>query len=165
MKTAFGLVDGYLKKLYGDVTPKLRWAYVDFLLDHRLNPDDNFRTTLPDLDDLVFAKTQGLTVFDIPNAVPEPKDKFPCTYSAPVEAYTPEFKKHLLERLDAVVPELEKLGLIDKAYVYGFDECGPEYGPVIKDLFGEVKRRYPKIHTCSTFRLPAGTDPVSLNID
>jgi hypothetical protein len=60
---------------------------------------------------------------------------------------------------------LEKRGLLDKAYIYGFDERGPEYIPIIKDLFGEIKKRYPRVHTLSTCWPPAGTDPMSLNVD
>ncbi len=49
MKTAFALMDYHLKKLYGKITPELRRKYTDFVLEHRLNPDDISRTTLPDL--------------------------------------------------------------------------------------------------------------------
>ena len=165
MKTAFALMDGHLEKLYGKITPKLRRAYTDFLLAHRLNPDDISRTTLPDLDELQYANSRGLNAFNILNVVPERKAGELWVCFAPVDAYTPEFKKRFLERLDAYIPELEKRGLIDKAYIYGFDERGPDYIPIIRDLFAEIKRRYPRLHTCSTCWPPAGTDPSSLSID
>ena len=41
-------------------------------------------------------------------------------------------------------------GLIERAYFYGFDERGPEYLPVIKELFGFVKQRYPGVRTLTT---------------
>lgn len=165
MKTAFALMDWHLKKVYGKITPELRRAYTDFLLDHRLNPDDISRTTLPDLGELEHANKRGLNAFNILNVVPEPGDKPGWVCWAKVEEYTPEFRKRFFERLDAFVPELEKRGLLDKAYIYGFDERGPEYIPIIKDLFGEIKRRYPQVHTLSTCWPPAGADPLSLNID
>jgi hypothetical protein len=165
MKTAFALMDWHLCKVYGKVTPKLRRAYTDFLLAHRLNPDDISRTSPPDLRELVYANSRGLNAFNILNVVPEPGDSSGWVCWSPIEAYTPEFRKRFFERLDAIVPGLEKRGLIDKAYIYGFDERGPEYIPIIRDLFSEIKRRYPRVHTLSTCWPPAGTDPMSLGID
>lgn len=165
MKTAFALMDWHLKKVYGEITPRLRRSYTDFLLQHRLNPDDISRTTLPDLGELEYANTRGLNAFSILNVVPEPGEKQGWVCYAEVNDYTPDFRTRFFERLDGFVPELEKRGLLDKAYVYGFDERGPEYIPIIKDLFGEIKRRYPRIHTLSTCWPPEGTDPISLNID
>ncbi len=165
LKTAFALMDWHLNKVYGSVSPRLRRRYTDFLLQHRLNPDDISRTTLPDLAELEYANGRGLNAFNILNVVPEPANKQGWVCFAEVEDYTPEFRKRFFERLDAFVPELEKRGLLDKAYVYGFDERGPEYIPIIKDFFGEIKKRYPRVHTLSTCWPPKGTDPLSLNID
>jgi len=165
MKTAFALMDGHLEKVYGRITPKLRRAYTDFLLTHRLNPDDISRTTLPDLGELTYANTRGLNAFNILNVVPERKPGELWVCFSPVEAYTAEFKKRFFQRLDAFVPELDKCWLVDTAYIYGFVDPGPEYIPIIKNLFGEIKRRYPRVHMLSTCWPPAGTDPSSLNID
>ncbi|MCX8052857.1 MAG: DUF4091 domain-containing protein [Armatimonadetes bacterium] len=165
MKTTFALMDGHLEKVYGVITPEIRRAYTDFLLEHRLNPDDISRTTLPNIEELVYANTRGLNAFNILNIVPERKPGELWVCFAPVDAYTPEFKKRFFEKLDAFVPLLEQRGLIDKAYVYGFDERGAEYVPVMKEFFGEIKRRYPKIRTLSTCWLPPDVDPASLSID
>lgn len=165
IKTAFALMDGHLRKVYGKITPELRRAYTDFLLAHRLNPDDISRTSPPDPDELEYANTRGLNAFNILNVVPEPPPNTLWVCYAPVDAYTPQFRERFFERLDSVVPELERRGLLDKAYVYGFDERGEEYFPVIRDIFGEIKHRYPQVHALSTCRLPPGTDPLSLNID
>lgn len=165
MKTAFALMDGHMENLYGKITPELRRAYTDFLLQHRLNPDDISRITYPDLDELSYANTRGLNAFNILNIVPVPDKRVTWVCYGELKDYTPEFKQQFLERLDKIAPELDKRGLLDKAYIYGFDERGPEYIPVIRDLFGEIKKRYPRIHTLSTCWPPAGTDPLSMNID
>ncbi len=165
MKTAFALMDGYMRKLYGTVTPTVRRAYTDYLLEHRINPDDISRTSFPDLDELSYARDRGLNAFNILNAVPEPDRPVIWTCFADLKAYTPEFRESFLKRLDAVVPELERRGLLDLAYVYGFDERPPEFIPVITDLFGAIKRRFPRIKTVSTCWPPAGTDPLAMNID
>lgn len=165
IKTAFALMDGFLEKIYGTITPQLRRACTAYLLDCRLNPDDISRTTLPDLDELSWAKDRGLNAFNVLNAVPEPQTPATWVCFAPVEAYTEEFKARFLRRLDEVVPELRRRGLLEYAYVYGFDERGEEYLPVIRDLFGAVRARHPGLRTLSTCWPPAGTDPLSLNID
>lgn len=165
MKTAFALMDWHLKKVYGEITPELRRKYTDFLLEHRLNPDDISRTTLPDLAELEYANTRGLNAFNILNVVPELEGRQGWVCYAEIDDYTPEFRKLFFDKLDGFVPELEKRGLLDKAYIYGFDERGPEYIPIIKDWFGEIKKRYPRIRTLSTCWPPPGTDPLSLNID
>lgn len=165
IKTAFALMDGHLEKVYGRITPELRRAYTDLLLEHHLNPDNISRTRLPDLRELDYANPRGLNAFNILNVVPEPDQPVLWVPFAPAEAYTPEFKRRFFERLDAFVPELQKRGLLDKAYIYGFDERGPEYNSIIKDLFGAIKERYPRIHTLSTAWPEPGTDPLSLNID
>ncbi len=165
IKTAFALMDGFLEKIHGTITPELRRAYTAFVLDHRLNPDDISRTRLPDLDELVWAKDRGLNTFNVLNLVPEPTRKVTWVCFAKLEDYTPEFKQRLIERLDAFVPELEKRGLLDMAYVYGFDERGSEYIPVIREYFGLIKQRYPRLRTLSTCWPPPGTDPESLAID
>ncbi|MHB1457357.1 MAG: glycoside hydrolase domain-containing protein, partial [Armatimonadota bacterium] len=173
MKTAFACMDAYLIKLYGGISPKLRRAYTDFLLQNKLNPDDISRTTPPDINELRYANTRGLNAFNILNVVPEreksevPLPDFPSLWVcyAPLGSYTPRFKQEFMARLDKIVPQLEKYGLLDKAYIYGFDERGPEYIPVIRDLFSEIKQKYPRIHTMSTCWPPPGTDPLSLNID
>lgn len=164
MKTAFALMDHFLGNLYGKITPELRRKYTDCLLAHHLNPDDISRTQPPDLDDLAYAGKHGLNALNILNVVPEPKTPG-IVILADLKEYTPEFKQRFFERLDRIVPEIEKLGLIDRAYIYGFDERGPEFIPVIRDIFAEIKKRYPKVHTCSTCWPPSGTDPLSLNVD
>jgi len=165
MKTAFALMDAHLRKLYGEITPRLRRAYTDLLLDHRLNPDDISRTEPPDLDELAYAASRGLNAFNVLNVVPEAKPGQLWVCWAPLEEYTPSFRERFLARLAAIVPELRRRGLLRYAYVYGFDERGPEYIPVIRDLFGEIRRRWPGLRTLSTCWPPPGTDPLSLNID
>jgi len=165
MKTAFALMDCYMRKIYGTITPELRRSYTDFLLAHHLNPDDISRSDTPNVDEIEYANKHGLNTFNVLNAVEECKDPLGwCCYS-PVEAYTPEFTQQFLKRIEPAMTELEKRGLADKAYVYGFDERGPEYLPIIRDLFKAIKQKYPMIHTLSTAWLPEKANPMDYNID
>lgn len=165
MKTAFALMDCYMRKIYGTFTPKLRRSYTDYLLAHHLNPDDISRSDTPDIDELEYANKRGLNAFNVLNAVEEHKDPLSWSCFSPLEAYTPEFTRRFLERMEPAMTELEKRGLTDKAYVYGFDERGPEFLPIIKDVFKAIKARYPKAHTLSTAWLPENANPMDYNID
>ncbi|NPV47952.1 MAG: DUF4091 domain-containing protein [Armatimonadetes bacterium] len=165
MKTAFALMDGYLEKLYGKpLTTKLRRAYGDYVLQHRLNPDDISRTEPPDLDDLQYYDSRGLNAFNVLNMV-EPRGEAIWVCWSPLEVYTPTFKQQLMARLDPYVAELKRRGLFGKAYIYTFDERGQEFWPVIREYFGMVRERY-GIPTLTTAYI--AQDPVlmkDLNVD
>ena len=165
LKTAFALMDGFLEKLYGKpLSPELRQAYGDFVLKHRLNPDDISRTDPPALEDLEHYYDRGLNAFNVLNMVEHRGDNAWTGYSE-LEVYTPEFRQSMVDRLDPYVAELEERGLKDKAYVYTFDERGRGFWPTITDYFGMVKERY-GIPTFTTAYIPQ--DPKlmkSLNLD
>lgn len=166
MKTAFALMDGYLEKLYRrPLNPALRVRYGDFVLKHRINPDDISRTAPPAIEDLLHYRDRGLNAFNVLNMVKERGDATWVCWS-PLEVYTPAFKQHLLDRLDPYVKRLRETGLISKAYIYTFDERGEEFYPVMREFFGMVKERYPQIHTLTTAQVPL--DPAkmrSINVD
>ena len=165
LKTAFALMDGYLEQLYGKpLSAQLRRAYGDYLLQHRLNPDDISRTSPPDLEDLEYYSLRGLNAFNVLNMV-EPRGQRTWVCWSPPEVYTPAFKQHLIEQLDPYVEELKRRGLLGKAYLYTFDERGEEFWPILREYFGLVKQRY-GIPTLTTAYVPQ--DPAvmkDLNLD
>jgi hypothetical protein len=150
IKTAFCIMDGFLRRTYKVVTPQLRRAAWDLMLEHRLNPDDISRTDPPAIDDLDYARSRGLNAFNVVNLVPRPTRPVDWVCYAGLKDYPPDFKTKLAERLDPYMADLKRRGLLDLAYFYGFDERGPEYLPLIKDLFGFVKQRWPGVHTLTT---------------
>ena len=142
LKTAFALMDGYLERLYGKpLTPELRRKYGDFVLQHRLNPDDISRTDPPDVEDIAYYNDRGLNAFNVINMV-QPRGNRVWVCWSPLEVYTPTFKQQLIARLDPYVAELKRRGLDKKAYVYTFDERGEDFYPVMKEYFGLIKERY-----------------------
>jgi hypothetical protein len=165
LKTAFALMDGFLEKLYGQpLTPELRRKYGDFVLQHRLNPDDISRTDPPDLDDLAYYDDRGLNAFNVINMV-KPRSRAIWVCWSPLEVYTPTFKQELIARLDPVVAELKRRGLDKKAYVYTFDERGEDFYPVMKEYFGLIKERY-GIPTLTTAQVPQDPQVMQdLNVD
>jgi len=89
-----------IRKVYGTVTPELKRRYVDFLLDHRFNPTEQYVDRIsPDLEDIPYSiERGGNTIYLSGN------------FRGDADA--------LRKRYDAV----QKLGLIDMALVYIGDE-------------------------------------------
>ena len=55
-----------------------------------------------------------------------------------------------MDMLEEAVPRLKEAGLLEGAYVYGFDECEENEYAAIADIFGEIKRRWPEVKTMTT---------------
>jgi hypothetical protein len=165
LKTAFALMDGYLEKLYGKpLTPELRRKYGDYVLRHRLNPDDISRTDPPDIEDIAYYDRRGLNAFNVINMV-EPRGDRTWVCWSPLEVYTATFKEDLIRRLDPYMAELKKRGLADKAYVYTFDKRGEDFYPTIREYFGLIKERYgiPTLTTAKVAQTPQAMR--DLNVD
>ena len=157
-RTAFAVMDGYLDMQYPDQPLKMiRRKAWDIMLDHRLNPDDITRTSLPEIDDLLYARKRGMNYFTICNLVPEPKRKVLWSLVAPVSAYNDELFTEFKRRFDPYVAELKKHGLEKDGAFYGFDERGEEYFPVMSKLRDMLSKRYgiPMFTTSAMFRLLA----------
>jgi hypothetical protein len=151
-RTAFSLMDGFLEKIYGSSRTGLRRSYGDFMLAHRLNPDDISRVDLPVMEDLVHYNARGMNSFNIMQLA-EPRGNRNWIGQSALWVYRPEFKADLIRRLDPFVEELKRLGLFEKAYIYGFDEVGDKYRDVMTEYFGMVKQRY-GIPTLTTALVP-----------
>ncbi|WP_176012557.1 DUF4091 domain-containing protein [Victivallis sp. Marseille-Q1083] len=149
-KTAFALMDGFTRLAYGEITPELRKQGLDIMLEHRLNPDDISRTTPPAIEDLLYAKEHGMNAFNIINLVPLPPEGTVWVHAADRSVYNDAFYAELAERLDPYIAELRANGLIDLAYLYGFDERPPEFDEAIKATCKFLKERYPDVKTFST---------------
>ncbi len=106
----------YIRRCHKKLTGELKRRYVDFLLDHRFNPTEQYIEKLsPDLEDIPYCfQRGGNTIYLSGN----------FTSKSPLD--------RLKERYDAV----KKLGLIDHALVYIGDET--------KD-WAEMRRRSDRI--------------------
>jgi hypothetical protein len=89
-----------IRNYYGKLTPELKRKYVDFLLDHRFTPTEQYIDTLsPSLEDLAYCMQRGARTIYLSGNYTGKADK-------------------LKERYD----KIKELGLIDKAQVYIGDE-------------------------------------------
>lgn len=89
-----------VRAVYGEITPELKRRYIDFLLDHRFAPTEQYVDKLsPDLEDIPYCVERGMATIYLSG-----------NFRGDTEA--------LRERYDAV----KRLGLIDRALVYIGDE-------------------------------------------
>jgi len=149
---SLSVMDGFTRLKYpNDFKAKKRESW-DIMLDHRLSPDDISRFTLPDLDDLEYAKGRGMNRFNILNIVPEPKDpNTPIVYTTTKEIlFSDWFYPQFRDRLVPYVAELRKRGLADMAYIYGFDEQKKEFFPAIEMFWKKLRQDVPGIPLMST---------------
>ncbi len=152
MATSFSVMDGFTRAQYPDRFEEKKRESWDTMLDHRLNPDDISRTTPPDINDLLYARSRGMNLFNILNIVPEPKDKetkWVC-YSPPEATENPAFYPAFRARLAPYVAELYRHGLDRLAYLYGFDERESEYYPGIDAVWKKLKVDFPEIPVMTT---------------
>ena len=156
LKTAFSLMDGFLRQQYGnDRLRQKKTEAIDILLDHRLNPDDISRFRLPEMSDLLHARDRGMNSFNLLNVVPEPKNPNATWVmaSTPEETGTDAFYEGFKRRLDPFVAEIRKNGLVKLAYVYGFDEREKNYFPGIDAFWRRFRKDFPDIPLMTTAKM------------
>ncbi len=153
MRTAFCVMDGFTRKYYPDDFASRKRESWDMMLNHRLNPDDISRTEPPDVDDLLYAHKRGMNSFNILNIVPPAKPgQIWVPYGRPEVIFAPGFFESFTNRLAATVERLRRHDLLKDAYIYGFDERGPEYYDGIDVFWKRWKTAYPEIPLVTTSR-------------
>ncbi len=150
LTTAFEFEPTIIPQLYGltdptEVTAKLR-QYEDFLETYKMEPGNIYASTPPTVDELEYLKNKwGLrhfnvlylngTLFDVND---------PSSWQAQIDAW--------MATITRAMGEYQKAGLDKDAYVYGFDEAGPQYLPIIKKTLATIKAKFPDLPVMSTLR-------------
>ena len=152
LETAYTLMDGFTRAIYPECFKEKKREAIDIMLDHRLNPDDISRTTPPEIDDLIYARSRGMNRFNILNIVPPPKNPdtrwvLTCSEKAVAD---PKFYDYFVGVVGPYVEKLRKHGLDKLAYVYGFDERAKEFNPVIEAFWKRFQKDVPGIPMMTT---------------
>jgi len=142
VRTAFSTYNGMIKQAYGGtLTPEMWRKYQEFIADHRINPDNIYRSSPPPIEDVeYFAKRGQLNAFNL-MYIRKSDQKHP---------YDAAHLARIAKVLDPYVAELRKRKLVHLAYIYGFDEVKPEQFPAMRRAFGFLKKRYPEIPLVTT---------------
>lgn len=139
-RTAFSTYDHMIRQVHGELPRELMMKYWEFIADHRINPDNIYRSTPPDIEVLEHFHAQGrlnaFTILSVGGA-PEPWSE---QHKAELSAKLDPFIAALRER-----PELLRLG-----HFYGYDEAPESHWPALRANFGWLKERYPDIPIMTT---------------
>ena len=118
------------RRIHGDDwNREMEYRYYDFILEHRLNIDHLYRGKPEEIEVLNYGVARGMNAFNI------------CQTNSVAR---------IDKVIDDYVPQLKAAGLYDMAYVYGFDEVKEDRYPEIKEVFGEIHRRFPDLKTMTT---------------
>ncbi len=133
LPTAFTYDEHQVRRIYGERwTRELAYKYYDAILSHRLNIDHLYRGHTPDLDVIQYGVARGMNAFNLLN----------LGYG--------DAGGERRAALDACVPKIRALGLLGKAYVYGFDEVKEERFAAMRTTFGQIHEWYPGLRTMTT---------------
>ncbi len=114
---------------------KLRW--VDFLADYYINYDSLYRNGPPDFEALARLKEQGrLKAFNL--------GIFDRMSRSPEEA------ARCLEDLRAAYRGARELGILEQAYIYGFDERNPDQFQALEKTARILHREFPDVLLMTT---------------
>ena len=149
------VLDRFTEKMYGrERFPEMRLQTRNVMLEHRLPYDDINRLDLPRIEDLEYARKKGARLFNILDILPQAGPDAQIVYDAPADVYaSEEFYESYKARIAPFVGELEKRGLLDGAYVYGFDELEKSHYPAMEIFINRFRRDFPTIPVLSTARI------------
>ena len=151
MPNAFALMDCNTRRVYGKDWKRFRREAQDIMLDHRLNPDDISRTELPEIEDLLHARERGMNCFNLLNVVPPPKKPTDMVLICkPQDVFNEKYYEYFFGKVKPFVEELKKHGLDKDAYVYGFDERGPDFYDGIREFWGRMQKEIPGVPLMNT---------------
>jgi hypothetical protein len=121
-------------------------TYHDFMQTFKIEPDSIYRRDPPLVEDLLKIKEKwGLRQFNVYYIAREMFD-----IERP-ESWQPKIDQ-IIGIIDRAMVQYEKAGLAQYAYIYGFDECEEEFYPVAREVFKQLKERFPNVPIMTTLR-------------
>ena len=147
MQTALSFDEGQVAAVYGAPDRDMLRRYAEFLLRNRIDFTSIYRKTPPD-PDLLQALHEQVRPFRF-NVLG--LNRWMAEISP--EASEPHVR-HVLTQIRAAVPELEKRGLLEYAYLYGFDELPTSRAENIARIAGAIRAEFPQIPILTTAHDP-----------
>ena len=140
-----------------DLWERRKFEYADFLADYKMDYDNLYRMGEPDWDVLEHLHRQGrLVAFNLGNV-------FNGGIS---EEHFDEAMAKTIDRLRVSYEKAKAFGLLDYAYIYGFDEQSEGQFPILERCAKALKEAFPGIVTMTTsYDHSFGVDTVVKSID
>jgi hypothetical protein len=126
---------------------RLKFVWADFLADYYVDFDSLYRQGPPDFEVLKHRHDRGtLTAFNF-------------------GYFTGDSAKNLA-RFRPIYERAKNLGLLDHAYIYGFDECHADQFPALEAAARDLKQAFPGVPVMTTsYDQSYGLDTVVKSVD
>jgi hypothetical protein len=124
---------------------QFKFKYADFLADYDLTYDDLYRHGPPDMEIIKYLRDKGtLGWFNL--------GTLDYTVLTPRldEAQRQEQIQKLIAELRPGYEAAKAAGVLDRAYIYGFDEVIADYIPLMKQVTAALKREFPGVKLMTT---------------
>ena len=162
LPTAMSVYEGMLKKvIQPDDWDAYKLTAADFLADYFIDYDSLYLGDPPDMDILKHLYQRGrLEAF---NMLYMSSNTFKGEMTEQEVARTLE---GLLPKLRATYAAAKEGGFADKAYIYGFDERGEEYFPIVQQVAATLGAEFPDVpFMTTTYDHSYGLETVMKDVD
>lgn len=135
----------------------MKLVYADFLADYQIDYDHLYRHGAPDWNVIQHLHKQGrLTAFNLGNV-----------FNGGVEEKGFEQKmQQVIDRLRPAYEKAKELGLLEYAYIYGFDERGKDQFPILERCAQALRKAFPEVLLMTTsYDHSFGADTVVKTMD
>ncbi|MBI3922611.1 MAG: DUF4091 domain-containing protein [Armatimonadetes bacterium] len=120
---------------------KMKFQYADFLADYYINYDSLYRNEAPDYEIIKHLHDRGrLVAFNLGNVF---------NGGATTEGFDAQMKQ-TVDRLQIAYDQAKQLGLLDHAYIYGFDERGQDQFPILEKCAQGLRQAFPEVLLMTT---------------
>ena len=131
----------------GGFTLDMKQKWFDLLSDSRIPPDDIYLSSPRPVEDYKYLNSTGQKMMGVMDVSGRAGGDGCANFSN-------SYVDSMIADLTPIVEELSSLGLLEKAYVYGFDEAPRECEAGVRNLFGAVKSKWPEIQTVAVLNWP-----------
>ncbi len=137
--------------------PQRKLEYADFLADYYIDYDSLYRQKSPDFEIVKRLHDRGrLVAFNLGNVF---------NAGAPTRGFD-DAMNATIARLRPAYDKAKQLGLLDHAYIYGFDERGKEQFPLLEKCAQRLRQAFPDVLLLTTsYEHSFGLDSVVKTID
>jgi hypothetical protein len=129
---------------------KMRQQWYSSLASHRVPADDLYLMRYRSLEEYQLLADSGAKWMNVGYAKCCPVNSSGCVGVYAAHFCTNKTVQSVIEYLRPIVGNLTELGLIDRAYLYGWDEFPRKFMSAIYTLFGAVKKEYPRLRLVGT---------------
>ncbi len=136
---------------------QMKFAYADFLADYYIDYDSLYRGGPPDFDIIKHLHDRGqLCAFNLGNVF---------NGGAPEQNFDAEIAK-VIARIKPAYDQAKALGVLDHAYIYGFDEQSAGQFPLLERCAQELRKAFPDVILMTTsYDKSYGMDTVVKTMD